>query len=144
MGAIGTVVAGILEYNVLKNLDFLPILAVSLIEEGLNDLLFVRGLLSPAAHAAWTGSICSILWRERLKADKIQFNFQFLKVFVTAIFFHTLWETLQSSRGVTFIEFLNLEFLSLLVAVTSLNLLIRQLEKAQNSDPVVDSTSLKK
>ena len=72
---------------------------------------------------------CSILWREQLKADKIQFNFQLLKVFVTAIFLHTLWETLQSSRRLTLIEFLNLEFLSLLAAVTNLNRFIRQLKK---------------
>src|SRR4051794_7451984 len=30
-----------------------------------EQLLFVRGLLSPAGHGAWTGLICAMLWRAR-------------------------------------------------------------------------------
>ena len=78
--------------------------------------------------------MCSILWRERLKAGKIQLNWQVLKTFITATLLHALWDTLKSSRGATFIEFLNLELLSLLVAILSLTLLIRQLNKARNTD----------
>ncbi len=98
-------------------------------------VLFARGLLSPAGHAAWTGLVCSILWRERLKAGKIQFNWQVLRTFIISILLHALWDTLQSLRGATFIEFINLELLSLVVAVVSLTLLNRQLKEARFNDP---------
>jgi len=31
----------------------------------LQQVLLIRGLLSPAGHAAWTGFVCAVLWRER-------------------------------------------------------------------------------
>jgi RsiW-degrading membrane proteinase PrsW (M82 family) len=31
----------------------------------LDQVLLVRGLLSPVGHAAWTGLVCAVLWRER-------------------------------------------------------------------------------
>src|SRR3712207_285958 len=33
----------------------------------LDEVLLVRGLTSPAGHMAWTGLVCAVLWRERLK-----------------------------------------------------------------------------
>jgi RsiW-degrading membrane proteinase PrsW (M82 family) len=38
----------------------------------LDGLLLVRGLTSPVGHAAWTGLVCAVLWRERLKAGHIE------------------------------------------------------------------------
>ena len=31
----------------------------------LEDVLLIRGLLAPAGHAAWTGLVCTVIWRER-------------------------------------------------------------------------------
>jgi len=33
----------------------------------LDEVLLLRGLTSPAGHAAWTGIVCAVLWRERAK-----------------------------------------------------------------------------
>jgi protease PrsW len=117
-GALGVVVAGSLEYDLLRSLRVLALLGVGLIEEGaklifplifyflghyrsegtgilfgvstamgfaaletmgygftslltsqgnvgvLDEVLLVRGLMSPAGHAAWTGLVCAVLWRE--------------------------------------------------------------------------------
>src|SRR5215203_2968006 len=121
-GVLGTVVAGTLEYDVIRTLGFLPKLGIGVIEESaklllplvfyflgryrseaagivlgvataagfagletmgygfvsllnakgnlgvLDEVLLVRGLTSPAGHMAWTGLVCAVLWRERLKA----------------------------------------------------------------------------
>jgi protease PrsW len=129
-GVLGTVVAGTLEYDVMRSLGFLPKLGIGVIEEGaklilplifyflgryrseaagivlgvatamgfaaletmgygftslllskgnlgvLDGVLLARGLMSPAGHAAWTGLVCAVLWRERLKAGHATFNWR--------------------------------------------------------------------
>jgi protease PrsW len=40
----------------------------------LNEVLLVRGLTSPAGHGAWTGLVCAVLFRERLKAGHAVLN----------------------------------------------------------------------
>ncbi|MEI2583985.1 PrsW family intramembrane metalloprotease [Scytonema sp. PRP1] len=184
-GVVGTVVAGNLEYDVLKALGFLPMLGVGLIEESaklifplayylqgrhrslatgillgtasgmgfaaletmgysfvslleskgnlvvLDGVLLARGLLSPAGHAAWTGLICAVLWRERAKAGHTVFNWQVVKAFLTAVLLHALWDIFNSIGRATFIEFFILEVLSLLVAYTSIRLLNKRVREAQ-------------
>src|SRR3712207_425230 len=127
-GVLGTVVAGTLEYDVMRTLGFLPKVGIGVIEESaklilpllfyflgryrseaagivlgvatamgfaaletmgygftslllskgnlgvLDEVLLVRGLMSPAGHAAWTGLVCAVLWRERLKAGHATFT----------------------------------------------------------------------
>jgi protease PrsW len=146
-GVIGTVVAGTLEYDVMKTLGFLPKLGIGLIEEGaklivplvfyflgryrsevagivlgvataagfagletmgygfvsllqskgnlgiLDEVLLVRGLTSPAGHMAWTGLVCAVLWRERLKAGHATFNWRVGGAYATAVVLHALWDT---------------------------------------------------
>jgi RsiW-degrading membrane proteinase PrsW (M82 family) len=184
-GVVGTVVAGNLEYDVLKALGFLPMLGVGLIEESaklifplayylqgrhrslatgillgtasgmgfaaletmgysfvslleskgnlvvLDGVLLARGLLSPAGHAAWTGLVCAVLWRERAKAGHTVFNWQVVKAFLTAVLLHALWDIFNSIGRATFIEFFILEVLSLLVAYTSIRLLNKRVREAQ-------------
>jgi len=31
----------------------------------LEEVLLIRGLLSPVGHATWTGLICAVLWHKR-------------------------------------------------------------------------------
>lgn len=184
-GVVGTVVAGNLEYDVIKALGFLPMLGVGLIEESaklifplayylqgrhrslatgillgtasgmgfaaletmgysfvslleskgnlvvLDGVLLARGLLSPAGHAAWTGLVCAVLWRERAKTGHIVFNWQVVKAFLTAVLLHALWDIFNSTGKATFLEFIILELLSLLVAYTSISLLNKRVREAQ-------------
>jgi protease PrsW len=183
-GVLGTVVAGTLEYDLLRSLNVLPLLGIALIEEGaklvfplifyflgryrseaagivlgvssamgfaaletmgygfvtllesggslvvLDEVLLARGLTSPAGHAAWTGLVCAVLWRERLRAGRAVLNGKVVVAFATAVVLHALWDTLNLLRGVTFVGLLGVELLSLLVAVVSLALLIGRVREA--------------
>ena len=96
----------------------------------LDEVLLVRGLLSPAGHAAWTGLVCAVLWRERLRAGRATINGRVAGAFVTAVVLHALWDTFNGLRGATFDAFISLEGISLLIAVVSLTLLIARVREA--------------
>ena len=169
-GALGTVVAESLEYDLLRSLGVLALLGVGLIEEGagivlgvstamgfaaletmgygfmtllqsqgnlvaLDEVLLARGLMSPAGHAAWTGLVGAVLWRERRRAGHAVVNAKVLGAFATAVVLHALWDTFNLLRGTTFIGFLSLELLSLLVAVLSLTLINRRVREASREAP---------
>jgi RsiW-degrading membrane proteinase PrsW (M82 family) len=99
----------------------------------LDEVLLVRGLTSPAGHMAWTGLVCAVLWRERLKVGHATLNWRVLGAFLTAVVLHALWDTFASLRSATFVEFLGVAFLSLLVAVVSLVLLLRRVREARRA-----------
>jgi protease PrsW len=96
----------------------------------LDEVLLVRGLSSPAGHMSWTGLVCAVLWRERLKAGHATLNWRVLGAFLVAVILHALWDTFASVRSTTFVEFLGVAFLSLLLALISLVLLIRRVREA--------------
>jgi protease PrsW len=186
-GVLGTVVAGTLEYDVMKTLGFLPKVGIGVIEEGaklilplvfyflgryrseaagivlgvataagfagletmgygfvellaskgnlgvLDEVLLVRGLSSPAGHIAWTGLVCAVLWRERLKAGHATFNWRVGGAFLTAVILHASWDTVASIKSSTFVGFLSIVLLSLLIALVSLTLLIRRVREARRA-----------
>jgi RsiW-degrading membrane proteinase PrsW (M82 family) len=99
----------------------------------LDEVLIVRGLFSPAGHMAWTGLVAAILWRERLRAGRPAINRRVAGAFLVAVVLHTLWDTFNSLRGATFVAFLSIEFLSLLVAIVSITLLIRHIREARRA-----------
>ena len=186
-GVLGTVVAGTLEYDLLRDLGVFALLGVGLIEEGaklifplifyflgryrsegagillgvstamgfaaletmgygfttllqsggnlgvLDEVLIARGLTSPAGHAAWTGLVCAVLWRERAKAGRAVVNGKVVGAFATAVILHVLWDAFNLLSGTTFVGFLSLELLSLLVALVSLTLLIRRVREASSA-----------
>jgi RsiW-degrading membrane proteinase PrsW (M82 family) len=186
-GVLGTVVAGTLEYDVMKTLGFLPKLGIGLIEESaklilplvfyflgryrseaagivlgvataagfaaletmgygfvsllqskgnlgiLDEVLLVRGLSSPAGHMSWTGLVCAVLWRERLKVGHATLNWRVVGAFLIAVVLHALWDTFASVRSASFVEFLGVTFLSVLVALISLVLLIRRVREASRA-----------
>jgi RsiW-degrading membrane proteinase PrsW (M82 family) len=101
--------------------------------EVLDEVLLVRGLSSPAGHMSWTGLVCAVLWRERLKAGHATLNWRVGGAFLTAVILHALWDTFASVRSATFLEFLGVVFLSLLVAVVSLVLLLRRVREARRA-----------
>ncbi len=57
-----------------------------------EQTLLLRGLLSPAGHAAWTGMVCAVLWRQRDRAGRPVFNPAVASAFVAAIVLHALWD----------------------------------------------------
>jgi protease PrsW len=186
-GVLGTVVAGNLEFDVMRTLGFLPKLGIGVIEESaklilplvfyflgryrseaagivlgvataagfagletmgyglvgllsskgnlgvLDEVLLVRGLTSPAGHIAWTGLVCAVLWRERLKAGHATFNWRVGGAFATAVILHALWDTFASIKSSTFVEFLGIELITLLIAIFSLILLIRRMREASRA-----------
>ncbi len=56
-----------------------------------EQVLLVRGLLSPLGHAAWTGIICAVLWGQRAKLGHIAINLRVISAFVLAVFLHIAW-----------------------------------------------------
>jgi protease PrsW len=99
----------------------------------LDEVLLVRGLSSPAGHMSWTGLVCAVLWRERLKVGHATLNWRVGGAFLTAVVLHALWDTFASIGSATFVEFLGVMLLSLLVAVVSLVLLIRRVREARRT-----------
>jgi RsiW-degrading membrane proteinase PrsW (M82 family) len=63
-----------------------------------EQLLFVRGLLSPAGHAAWTGLICATLWRARLHPGP-RAAVAVAAAFFVAVLLHAIWDSLGSVRA---------------------------------------------
>ncbi len=184
-GTVGVAAAALLEYETRRDLGFLPLLMVGLIEESaklmipvgmyiraryrseadglligvasgmgfaaletmgyalvalinsngnvgqLEDTLLVRGLLSPAGHGAWTGLVCAVLWRERVRAGgRAILNGAIVTAFAAAVILHALWDTLIGYSGPTLIEQAGIELLSLGVAAVSLVFLILRIREA--------------
>ena len=68
---------------------------VALIQSGgsigpAEQVLLIRGLISPVGHAAWTGLVCAALWR-RPRSWRIV-----AAAFVTAVVLHGLWDSTDS------------------------------------------------
>jgi RsiW-degrading membrane proteinase PrsW (M82 family) len=150
-GVVGVLVAGALEYEVVRSFGDLPSLLVGLIEEmakllvpaamlltfrrnrcpadGLllgvaagagfailetmgyalvalvdsggnlslvNGLLFDRGLLSPAAHMAWTGLAAAALWRAVTEHWRFRAVVRFVVVYMIVVVLHAAWDSAGS------------------------------------------------
>jgi RsiW-degrading membrane proteinase PrsW (M82 family) len=101
----------------------------------LDEVLLVRGLSSPTGHMSWTGLVCAVLWRERLKAGHATLDWRVGGAFLTAVVLHALWDTLASLGSANLVESLGVGFLSLLVALGGLVLLIRRVREARRANP---------
>ena len=105
---------------------------VALLQSGGNvgaaeQTLFIRGLLSPAGHAAWTGLTCWGLWRFAVEPTGKRF-LGFLGMYAVAVALHTSWDGIGGR--VTYA----------VVGVISIGLLLAGLKNAQRHDnrlPVV-------
>jgi RsiW-degrading membrane proteinase PrsW (M82 family) len=172
-GSLGVAAAGFLEYETLRDLRTLPMLAVGVIEESVKlavplwlllhrrfqapgagllfgvasgmgfaaletmgyglvaliesrgqigpaeDVLLIRGLLSPVGHAAWTGLVCAALWRRPLSWPTVA------AAFATAVALHTLWDSTDST------------LLRTAIGVLSGALLVAQIHHARLARPVI-------
>jgi RsiW-degrading membrane proteinase PrsW (M82 family) len=55
-------------------------------------VLFQRGVLSPAAHMAWTGLAAAALWRAAVEHWHARALGRFVAVFVVVVVLHTAWD----------------------------------------------------
>jgi RsiW-degrading membrane proteinase PrsW (M82 family) len=184
-GALGLVVAGLLEYATLRELGFLRLLGVGVVEEcaklvipiavyfrrrytseadgllfgvasgmgfaalesmgyglvtflrsqgslgNLEMTLLVRALLSPVGHAAWTGLVCAVIWRQRERAGRSVISWPVVSAFMAAVLLHTAWNMTASLTSRTSIHWIGVELLGLMaIGLTSLVLLIRRMREA--------------
>jgi RsiW-degrading membrane proteinase PrsW (M82 family) len=149
-GVVGVVTAGLLEFDVMRSLGVMPMLAVGVIEEAakligpIGVLLFVRhrqpadgllvgvasgagfaaletmgyafvtliqskgnilatdavlllrGVLSPAAHMAWTGLTAAALFAAAERGWRGAAVARFLGVYLVAVLLHTTWDSVGS------------------------------------------------
>ena len=58
-----------------------------------QSILLLRGLLSPAAHMAWTGLTATALWYAANHGWKAGAVLRFLAVFVLAVALHATWDS---------------------------------------------------
>lgn len=111
---------------------------VALIQSGgsiaaVDGVLILRGILSPAAHMAWTGLTAAALWQAttapsgqptRLHATR------FVAVFIVAVALHTTWDSLHSFTGYILLAAISLG----LLAVTTHRLAVSQRAVPQAPD----------
>jgi RsiW-degrading membrane proteinase PrsW (M82 family) len=62
-----------------------------------DNVLFVRGLLSPAAHMAWTGLAAAALWRAAVLRWRGNALGRFLLAYVVVVVLHTAWDSADST-----------------------------------------------
>jgi RsiW-degrading membrane proteinase PrsW (M82 family) len=161
-GVIGVVTAGLLEFDTLRRLGAVPMLAVGLIEEAakliaplaiviytrhrhladgllvgvasgagfaaletmgyafvvllqshgnlavVDDVLFLRGVLSPAAHMAWTGLTAAALWRAADRRWHAGALARLAGVYLLAVALHTAWDSAVNPRAYPVIALVSL------------------------------------
>ena len=167
-GVIGVVVAGILEYETLRDQGVLSTMGIGAIEESsklivplallvalprhrseadglvvgvtvgasfaaletmgygfttllasggnvgeVEDLLLLRGLLSPAGHMAWTGLACAALYRAWSEWQRGQAGLVFLVTFAVVVVLHGLWDGLGTLPAYIVIGVISLGLLAL-------------------------------
>lgn len=109
---------------------------VTLLESGgditmLQQVLIIRGFLSPAGHAAWTGFICAVLWRERERKGHITVNRAIIGAFILAVVLHALWDIVNSLGGLAVAQFVIVIAGNIVIAGISLTLVIRRYREAK-------------
>lgn len=93
----------------------------------LEEVLLIRGLLSPAGHAAWTGLISATLWHQREKTGKL-LTISTGIIFILAVGLHALWNITSFSPS-TFVNYSG----PVVVGGISLILLLLKLKEARRS-----------
>ncbi|AHB13749.1 putative membrane protein [Dehalococcoides mccartyi GY50] len=93
----------------------------------LEQVLLFRGLLSPAGHAAWTGIVCAVLWRQRVEYNRGPLNLAVIGAFILAVGLHIVWDIASGLN----LPVVWAAIVLLAVAVLSLLLLIRAIRHAR-------------
>jgi RsiW-degrading membrane proteinase PrsW (M82 family) len=77
-----------------------------------DNVLFVRGILSPAAHMAWTGIAAAALWDAGAHRWRGSSALRFLAAFVAVVALHTAWDALGSTVAYVVVSLLSLALLA--------------------------------
>lgn len=77
---------------------------VTLIESGgdlaaVDGLLLLRGLLSPAAHMAWTGLTAAALWEAAARRWQAGALVRFVVVYLVVVGLHTAWDSVHTTTA---------------------------------------------
>ncbi|GIM90095.1 hypothetical protein Ato02nite_018880 [Paractinoplanes toevensis] len=64
-----------------------------------DALLFLRGLLSPAAHMAWTGLTAAALWSAAQHGWRLRSVMAFALTYVLAVALHTAWDGIGTTMA---------------------------------------------
>ena len=92
----------------------------------MDSILLLRGLLSPAAHMAWTGLTATALWYAAAHRWKGGAVLRFLAVFVLAVALHATWDSIG-----TIPAYIVLSAISLGLLTWFAHLLARELRVAE-------------
>jgi RsiW-degrading membrane proteinase PrsW (M82 family) len=93
---------------------------VTLVQTGGNlaavdGVLLLRGLLSPAAHMAWTGLTAAALWHAAFRRWDVRGLLGFAGAYVVAVLLHTTWDSIHTLVGYAVLAAISL---GLLIFVT--------------------------
>ncbi len=97
----------------------------------LTQVLLARGLLSPAGHAAWTGFVCAVLWRERERKGRPTVNLKVVGAFIVAMVLHALWNINASVNPTTTGGFVLSIAASVVIVIISLVLVLNRYREAR-------------
>ncbi len=78
-----------------------------------SGLLLLRGLLSPAAHMAWTGLTATALWAAADRGWTLRAVLQFVATFVVAVALHGAWDGFATLPAYVVIGVISLGLLTL-------------------------------
>lgn len=90
-----------------------------------EQVVLVRGLLSPLGHASWTGLVCATMWRERGKTGRFV-TWAMVGTFLLAVFLHAAWDisSTVSRQALIYTSYA-------VIGSVSLGLLISKLKQAR-------------
>ncbi|MBN1644277.1 MAG: PrsW family intramembrane metalloprotease [Dehalococcoidales bacterium] len=97
------------------------------------QIFLVRGLVSPAVHASWTGFLCAVIWRERERKAHSSLNFNTNIAFLLVIILHSLWNIINSINAENNTQFALVILGNVVIAAVSVTLLILRYREARKS-----------
>jgi RsiW-degrading membrane proteinase PrsW (M82 family) len=98
----------------------------------LQQVLLIRGLLSPAGHAAWTGFVCAVLWRHRQSTGH-KLGISVIVTYLIAVGLHTVWDIVSSMTVQTTPQFIQTIVFLVVIMIISLFLIFWRFRKARKS-----------
>jgi RsiW-degrading membrane proteinase PrsW (M82 family) len=90
-----------------------------------DETILLRGLLSPAGHASWTGLITATLWRERERAGRA-FTPTVAVFFLLSAALHSLWDVASAASNMAVIIPAYIA-----ISAVSLTLLVQRLRESR-------------
>lgn len=98
----------------------------------LQQVLLIRGLLSPANHAAWAGFVCAILWRQRQKTGRWR-SLPIVGAFILAVLLHAAYDIVNTMSTNTPLQWTVFGIALLAIVAASLTLIIWRFHKARSA-----------